>query len=188
MPFFRALWAKPWTVSKVRVVDSDGKDMPNGQIGEITVRSPANLAGYWDDLAATREALQDGWFHTGDLARRDASGYLWFEGRKKEIIIRDGLNISPQEVEEAISDHPAVLEVGVIGMPDPVGAHGERVVAFITVRDGFVTDEQPLKVHARQRLADFKLPERFVFLKELPKGITGKVQRRALKEIPLAAA
>jgi len=89
----------------VRVVDSNGKDASDGQIGEIAVRSPASFVGYWDDPVATREALRDGWLRTGDLARRDADGYLWFEGRKKEIIVRDGLNISPQEVEEAIYDH-----------------------------------------------------------------------------------
>jgi long-chain acyl-CoA synthetase len=172
---------------ELRVVDSDGKDTPEGGIGEIAVRSPAIFAGYWDDPAATSEALRDGWLLSGDLARRDADGYLWFEGRKKEIIIRDGLNISPQDVEKAIYDHPAVLEVAVIGMPDPIGAHGERLLAFVTVRDGLVTDEQELIDHARERLADFKVPERIVFLKDLPKGITGKVQRRALKQMSSTA-
>ena len=127
---------------EVRVVDSDGKDSPDGQTGETAVRSPANFAGYWDDPAVTREAPRDGWLYSGDLARRDADGYLWFEGRKKEIVVRDGLNISPQEVEEAFYNHPAVLEVAVIGMPDPVGAGGERVLAFVSLRDGLVTDEQ----------------------------------------------
>jgi long-chain acyl-CoA synthetase len=112
------------------------------------------------------------------LARRDTDGYVWFEGRKKEIIVRDGVNISPQEVEEAIYNHPAVLEVAVIGIPDPVGAHGERVLAFVSLRDGVVVDEQELRDHTRQLLADFKVPERFVFRTELPKGITGKVHRR----------
>jgi long-chain acyl-CoA synthetase len=172
----------------LRVVDSDGKDTPDGQIGEIAVRSPAIFAGYWDDPAATREVLWNGWLLSGDLARRDGDGCLWFEGRKKEIIVRDGLNVSPQEVEEAIYNHPAVLEVGVIGMPDAVGAHGERIVAFVSLRDGLVIGEQELRDHARQQLADFKIPERIVFLKDLPKGVTGKVQRRALKEMPPVAA
>jgi long-chain acyl-CoA synthetase len=178
---------KPFDGVEVRIVDSDGKDVPDGKIGEIAVRSPANFAGYWDDPAATREVLRDGWLHSGDLARRDADGYLWFEGRKKEIIVRDGLNISPQEVEEAIYDHPAVLEVAVIGIPDPVGAHGERVVAFVSLRRGLVTDDQELRDHARQHLADFKIPEQIFFVKDLPKGITGKIQRRALKEMTSAA-
>jgi long-chain acyl-CoA synthetase len=151
------------------------------------VRSPANFAGYWDDPAATREVLRDGWLHSGDLARRDADGYLWFQGRKKEIIVRDGINISPQEVEEAIYSHPAVLEVGVIGIPDPLPAHGERVVAFVSLRNGVTANEGELREHAFQRLADFKVPEKIMFVKSLPKGITGKIQRRALKEIRSAA-
>jgi long-chain acyl-CoA synthetase len=172
---------------EIRVIDAEGEDAPEGQIGEMVIRTPASFAGYWNDPAATREAVRDGWMYTGDLARRDADGYLWFEGRKKEIIIRDGVNISPQEVEEAIYKHPAVLEVAVIGMPDPVGAHGERVLAFVTLRDGHGIDEQELRDHTLQQLADFKVPERFVFRTSLPKGITGKVQRRELKEM-LAAA
>jgi long-chain acyl-CoA synthetase len=179
---------KPLDGVEVRVLDSYGKDVPDGQIGEIAVRSPANLAGYWDDPAVTREALRDNWFQTGDLARRDPDGYLWFEGRKKEIIVRDGLNISPQEVEDAMYAHPAALEVAVIGMPDPIPAHGERVVAFVSLREGMVVSEEELRRHDRQCLADFKVPERILFLKELPKGITGKVQRRALREMSVAAA
>jgi long-chain acyl-CoA synthetase len=172
---------------EIRVVDAEGEDVSDGQIGEMAVRSPARFAGYWDDPAATRAAVRDGWMYTGDLVRRDTDGYLWFEGRKKEIIIRDGVNISPQEVEEAIYNHPAVLEVAVIGLPDPVGAHGERVLAFVSLRDGLVVDEQELRDHARQLLTDIKVPERFVFRPNLPKGLTGKVARRALKETLVAA-
>jgi long-chain acyl-CoA synthetase len=173
---------KPLQGVEIRVVDAEGEDVSDGQIGEFIVRSPARFAGYWDDPAATREAVRDGWMYTGDLGRRDADGYLWFEGRKKEIIIRDGVNISPQEVEEAIYNHPAVLEVAVIGTPDPVGVHGERLLAFVTLRDGQTVGEQELRDLARQQLADFKVPERFVFRTDLPKGITGKIQRRALKD------
>lgn len=172
---------------EVRVVDSTGKEVPDGQIGEIAVRGPACFAGYWDDPLATSETLRNGWLYSGDLARRDADGYLWFEGRKKEIIVRDGINISPQEVEEAIYSHPAVLEVAVIGTPDPLPAHGERVVAFVSLRDEMAAKEEELREHASQRLADFKVPERIVFSKSLPKGVTGKIQRRTLKEIPGAA-
>jgi long-chain acyl-CoA synthetase len=178
---------KPIQGVEIRVVDAEGEDAPDGQIGELIVRSPARFARYWDDPATTREAVRDGWMYTGDLARRDSDGYLWFEGRKKEIIIRDGVNISPQEVEEAIYKHPAVHEVAVIGTPDPVGAHGESVLAFVTLRDRHRVSEQELKDHARRELADLKVPERFVFRTDLPKGITGKVQRRALKEMYVAA-
>ncbi|PWU03204.1 MAG: hypothetical protein C5B51_19370, partial [Terriglobia bacterium] len=119
--------------------------------------------------------------HTGDLGRRDAEGYHWFEGRKKEIIIRGGSNISPQEVEAAIYSHPAVLEAAVIGMPDPV--FGEKVIAFVALRKGLAAAEGELREYALKRLADYKVPERVLFLPELPKGITGKLQRRVLKQM-----
>ena len=113
--------------------------------------------------------------------RRDADGFFWFHGRAKQIIIRGGSNISPQEVEEALYHHPAVLEAGVIGMLDPV--HGEKVIAFVALRDGFTASEHELKEFARSRIADYKTPEHIVFLQVLPKGLTGKVQRRALKDL-----
>ena len=104
--------------------DNDaGDDVADGEAGELLVRSPAVCAGYWNDPTATTEALTDGWFRTGDLVSRDADGYYWFRGRRKEIIIRGGSNISPQEVEEALYRHPEILEAGVVGMPHAVGAN-----------------------------------------------------------------
>ena len=174
---------KPVVGVEVRIVDSNNNDAADGQIGEMAVRSPATFVGYWGDPTATQEALRGGWLYTGDLVRRDAEGYLWFEGRKKEIIVRDGLNISPQEVEEAIYHHPAVLEVAVIGLPDSVTARGEQVVAFVSLRRGMAADQRELVDCAVQRLADFKVPQKIVFVDGLPKGITGKVQRRAVREM-----
>jgi long-chain acyl-CoA synthetase len=179
----RGSMGRPLGGVEVRVLDLSGKDVNDGETGELALRSPANFAGYWDDPRETAAALQDGWLLTGDLARRDPDGYYWFEGRKKQIIIRGGSNIAPQEVEEALYHHPAVLEAGVIGMPDPV--YGERVVAFVSLRSP-VTEEE-LRQFARTRLADYKVPERIRFLPELPKGITGKVQRRDLKEMAVSA-
>jgi acyl-coenzyme A synthetase/AMP-(fatty) acid ligase len=115
---------------------------------------------------------------------RDSDGYFWFKGRKKEIIVRGGSNISPQEVEEALHLHPAVAEAGVIGMPDPL--YGERVIAFLSRRPDAHASEEELLEHARQRLADHKVPERIIFMSELPKGPTGKVHRRGLREMALA--
>ena len=122
---------------------------------------------------------------TGDLLRRDADGFFWVEGRLKQIIIRGGCNIAPQEVEEALYYHPAVLETGVIGIPDPV--YGEKVIAFVALRDGFTVGEQALRDSIRSRIAEYKVPERIVFLPALPKGPTGKLQRRALKELAAAS-
>ena len=166
---------------EARIVGLTGRDLSDGEIGEMAVRSPGNFIGYWNDPVETAAALESGWLMTGDLVRRDGDGYFWFEGRKKQIIVRGGANISPQEVEEALYQHPAVLEAGVIGLPDPV--YGERVVAFVTLRPGKVVAEQELREFAQKRLSDHKVPERIEFLEALPKGPTGKVQRRALKEM-----
>ncbi|MCU1293585.1 MAG: AMP-dependent synthetase and ligase [Bryobacterales bacterium] len=124
--------------------------------------------------------MQDGWFHTGDLASCDADGYYWFAGRKKEIIIRGGSNISPQEVEAVLCRHPAISEVGVVGRPDPVW--GEVVVAYVALRPGHMVEEGELIAFVRERLAEYKAPEIIRFQTELPKGPTGKLQRRALRE------
>jgi long-chain acyl-CoA synthetase len=155
-----------------------------GEVGEIAIRGHNVMKGYWGKPEATAETLRGGWLHTGDLACRDADGYLWFRGRSKQIIVRAGSNISPQEIEEALYQHPAVLEVGVTGQPDPL--YGERVVAFVALRQGASADEAELQAFARERLADYKTPERILFLPELPKGLTGKVDRRSLKEMLLA--
>ena len=175
---------------ELRIVDSAGQNVGDNETGEVVVRSAANCVGYWSDPAATEAVIVDGWLRTGDLASRDADGYYWFKGRKKQIIVRAGSNISPQEVEEALYLHPAVQEAGVVGAPDIL--YGEQVVAFVVARIGHTVDEETLRQFVRQRLADYKVPERIVFLKELPTSPTGKVLRRALKELlaagPAAAA
>ena len=167
----------------IRLVDPNGCDVAAGETGEILVRSPANCVGYWNDPTATASLFTDGWMHTGDLASCDEDGYYWFKGRLKQLIIRGGSNISPQEVEEALYQHPAVLEAGVIGAPDPI--YGEIVVAFISLREGRQATPEELQQFARQRLADYKVPERILYLDQLPKSPTGKVHRRALKEMLL---
>src|SRR5207247_202578 len=148
---------KPPDHVRTRVLDLRGRELGEGETGELAVHSPANFIGYWDNPQATADSLQDGWLMTGDLVRRDGDGFLWFEGRKKEIIIRGGSNISPQEVEEALYQHPAVLEAGVIGAPDAV--LGERVVACVALRAGHAADQEQLKEFVRQRLSDYKVPE-----------------------------
>lgn len=175
---------RPGSVGKPRedvgtkIVGLDGAE---GKAGELAVRSPANFHGYWQDAEATAAVLRDGWLHTGDLVQQDEDGYLWFTGRLKQIIIRGGSNIAPQEVEEAFYHHPAVLEAGVVGLPDPL--YGQKVAAFLVLREGFSHNEEELRAFARERLADYKVPETIRFLPELPKGLTGKVDRRALAEL-----
>ena len=169
-----------------RVADMTGKVVAEGLIGELQVQSPANCVGYWDDPRATAATFDDGWLRTGDLVRCDADGFFWFQGRVKQIIVRGGSNISPQEVEEALYHHPAVLEAGVIGIPDPI--HGEKVIAFVALRDEYSADERELQHFVRSRIADYKAPEHIAFLPVLPKGLTGKVHRAALKDLALASA
>jgi len=163
-----------------RVLDARGSDVAAGDVGEICVRGPHLMTGYWQDADATAAALHEGWFRTGDLARCDPDGYYWFAGRKKEIIIRGGSNISPQEVEAALYEHPAVAEAGVVGHPDSFW--GQTVVAHVALRPGKALDEAELISFARERLADYKTPEAVVIHDELPKNLTGKIQRRALRE------
>lgn len=130
---------------EVRIVDDAERDLPEETTGEMLVRSPANCIGYWNDPSATEAVLRGGWLHTGDLASRDYDGYLWFQGRRKEIIVHGGCNVSPQEVEEALYGHPGVLEAGVTGAPDPV--YGERVVALVSLRKGAAPSERELWEH-----------------------------------------
>jgi len=155
------------------------------EVGELQVMSAANTVGYWDDPAATTATFADGWLRTGDLVRCDADGYYWFEGRAKQIIVRGGSNISPQEVEDALYHHPAVLEAGVIGIPD--AEFGEKVMAYVALRPGLDATEAELRALVKSRIADYKTPERIFFLPSLPKGLTGKVQRRELKDWSMAA-
>ena len=167
--------------AEVRIVDGDDRPLEDGETGEIVVRSAASCVGYWNDQAATNALLRGGWLHSGDLATRDRDGYFWFKGRKKEIIVHQGSNVSPQEVEEVLYQHPAVFEAGVIGSPDPIC--GERIMAFVTLRNCVKPREQELREFARASLADYKVPERIFFIPEMPKGTTGKVHRPSLKSL-----
>jgi long-chain acyl-CoA synthetase len=166
-----------------RLLDAEDRDVRLGEVGEVCVQGTHLMTGYWQDPDATATALRGGWFHTGDLARCDTDGYYWFAGRKKEIIVRGGCNISSQEVEAAICEHPSVSEAAVVGRPDPVW--GEIVVAWVVLHPRKAVTDADLIAFARTRLADYKAPEHIVFLSELPKGPTGKIQRRAVRELEL---
>jgi long-chain acyl-CoA synthetase len=171
---------------EVRIVDDTGADVEPGTTGELIVRTAAMMIGYWNDPDATAAAVRDGWLHTGDRARRDEDGYCWFAGRKKEIIIRGGSNVAPQEVEEVLLQHPAIFQAGVVGVPDP--ELGESVVAFVTLRDQRACGESELIDFARRFLSDHKVPGKVHFLADMPLGTTGKVSRKSLKESLQVAA
>ncbi|MBI2826639.1 MAG: AMP-binding protein [Planctomycetia bacterium] len=173
---------KPVVDTEVKIVDEHGSDLLTDETGEILIRSPANMVGYWNDTLHTAATMHDGWLASGDLGRLDGEGYLWFVGRKKQIIIRGGSNISPLEVEEAIDQHAAVHMSGVVGLPDK--RLGQRVMAYVAFRHDAAAkpSEAELREFVAARIAAYKVPERFIILPELPLGATGKVDRRKLGE------
>ena len=161
------------------VADEAGTEAPAGTVGEIWVRGPNVMRGYWNDPEATREAMRDGWFRTGDLARRDASGYFWIAGRSKELIISGGENVYPAELENVLSECADIAEHAVIGIDD--AKWGEAACACIVRRPGAALDEAGVLALFRDRLARFKHPRRVVFLDALPKNALGKVRKADLR-------
>lgn len=171
---------QPYAGTQLRVVGDDGYDAAPGEIGEVLIRSPATMKGYWNNTAATIEALRNGWMHTQDLGRLDEQGFLYIVDRKKDMIISGGENIYSWEVEEALRHHPAVAEVAVIAIPDP--AWGESVKACVIVRDGVQTTEQELIEHCRSRIASYKKPRSVEFVAALPRLFNGKIDKKALRK------
>jgi long-chain acyl-CoA synthetase len=165
----------------VQLALADATHDARGATGECIVRSSSMMIGYWDDPDATAAAVRDGWFYTGDLFLQDPEGNLWFEGRRKEIIIHGGSNVSPQEVEAVLYQHPGVREAGVVGAPD--ARCGERVVAFVSRSSGERVEAAHLIAFVGERLSAYKTPDQIIFLEDLPKSPVGKIQRRALREM-----
>lgn len=165
---------------QVAIMGADGKLLPHGQTGEIVIRGENVTTGYANNAKANAEAYTDGWFRTGDQGVMDAEGYLSLTGRLKEIINRGGEKIAPREVDDVLMDHPAVAQVVTFAMPHD--KLGEEVAAAIVLREGQNTTEQELRSFAASRLADFKVPRKIVFLPEIPKGATGKLQRIGLAQ------
>jgi acyl-CoA synthetase (AMP-forming)/AMP-acid ligase II len=161
-------------------MDSAGKILEAGATGEIVIRGENVTGGYEANEKANRESFTDGWFRTGDLGAFDADGYLTISGRIKEIINRGGEKISPREVDEVLLDHPAVAQAVTFAVPHD--KLGEEVAAAIVIADGASVSEAELRDFARERLADFKVPRKVVFVDEIPKGATGKLQRIGLHE------
>ena len=166
---------------EMAVVDvEDGGFLPSGATGEIVVKGPNVMLGYWNRPEETREAIRDGWFHTGDIGRADADGYFFIEDRLKDMAIVGGYNVYPVEVENALYRHPAVSEAAAYGVPDPV--LGERVRAAVTLRPGATVTAAELIAHCRASLAEYKLPTAIEFVVEIPKCRAGKVRKRVLRE------
>jgi long-chain acyl-CoA synthetase len=160
----------------VRILDDDGNDVPAGEVGELAVRGECVMRGYWGRPEATAEAIQDGWFRTGDLGRADEDGYLYIVDRKKQLIIRGGYNVYPREVEEALHEHPAVAEVAVVGIKHP--SLGEEVGAAVALAPGKTATPDELRAFAKERVAAYKYPRHVWLVDSLPKGPTGKILHR----------
>lgn len=171
----------PWPDTDSRVLDpSTGEELPAGQIGELAVKGPQVMVGYWNRPEDTAAVLKDGWLLTGDMGYMDEDGYFYIVDRKKDMIIAGGFNIYPREVEEVLFEHPAVQEAAVIGVPDPY--RGETVKAFVVLKQGMEASEEELEKHCREKLAAYKIPRLYEFRSELPKTMVGKVLRRQLQE------
>ncbi len=176
---------KPGTVGiaagpEIGVMTETGELLPPGEVGEIVIRGDNVTAGYENNDDANAEAFTEGWFRTGDQGRLDGEGYLSITGRLKEIINRGGEKISPREVDEVLMDHAAVQQVVTFAIPHDL--LGEEIGAVIVLREGAAAEETDIKTFARQRLADFKVPRTILFMDEIPKGATGKLQRIGLAE------
>ncbi|HZG81008.1 MAG TPA: long-chain fatty acid--CoA ligase [Brevibacillus sp.] len=171
----------PWPDTDSRVLDpSTGEELPTGQIGELAVKGPQVMVGYWNRPEDTAAVLKDGWLLTGDMGYMDEDGYFYIVDRKKDMIIAGGFNIYPREVEEVLFEHPAIQEAAVIGVPDPY--RGETVKAFVVLKQGMEASEEELEKHCREKLAAYKIPRLYEFRSELPKTMVGKVLRRQLQE------
>jgi long-chain acyl-CoA synthetase len=171
----------PWPDTDAVILSFEtGEPLPPGEIGEIAVKGPQVMKGYWNKPEETDQVLRDGWLLTGDLGYMNEEGYFFVVDRKKDMIIAGGFNIYPREIEEVMYEHPSVQEVVVAGVPDPY--RGETVKAYIVLKESATTTEEELNAFARKHLAAYKVPRKYEFRSELPKTAVGKILRRALVE------
>ncbi len=172
----------PFPDTECKIVDSETgkKELKLNEIGELCIKGPQIMKGYWNMADETAIALRDGWLYTGDMAKADEDGYFYIVDRKKDMIIAGGFNIYPREIEEILYEHPKVKEAAVAGIPDPY--RGETVKAYIILKDGETATEEEIIEFCKKNLAKFKVPTMVEFRKELPKTLVGKILRRALVE------
>jgi fatty-acyl-CoA synthase len=164
---------------EVKIVDVDGETVPVGERGELCTKGYSVMLGYWNDEPRTREAIRDGWMHTGDLATIDAEGYCNIVGRVKDMLIRGGENVYPREIEEFLFRHPKVAQVQVFGVPDP--KYGEEVCAWIVLKPGESTTADEIRAFCRDQIAHYKVPRYIRFVNELPMTVTGKAQKFVMR-------
>ena len=166
--------------TEVKIFDEEGSEQAVDEVGEIVARGPRVMKGYWKAEEATNSTIRNGWLYTGDIGYMDEAGYIFLSGRAKDIIIRAGENISPEQVEATLHSHPAIDEAAVIGVPDP--QWGEKVRAIVALKAGAQASEADIIEHCRGQLASFKKPESVIFVDSLPRNPLGKVLKRVLRE------
>ena len=172
---------RPMPGAQLKIVDDKDREVPQGQQGEIILRTPGMMKGYWRRPEETAEILKDGWVRTGDIGYVDEDGSYFITDRKKDIIIKGGENICPREIEEVIMTHPSVCEAAVVGVKD--GVYGEEIKAFVVAKPGMQVTSQELGEHCATRLKRFKTPKDFTFMEALPKNLVGKVLRKELRKM-----
>jgi long-chain acyl-CoA synthetase len=166
---------------EMKIVDDEGSEVEQGEVGEIVIKGHNVMKGYWNRPEATEEVMKDGWFHSGDMGKVDEDGYFFIVDRKKELIIRGGYNVYPREIEEVLYEHPAVQEAAVIGVEDE--KMGEEVGAAVVLKKGEDVSEQELRDFVKNEVANYKYPRKIWFADELPQGPTGKILKREI-EVP----
>jgi long-chain acyl-CoA synthetase len=164
---------------KVRIVDEDGGALGPDEVGEITVKGPNVMLGYWNNPEATAEAIRDGWFHTGDMGKLDSDGHLWIVERKKDLIIRGGFNVFPADVEEVLLEHPEVNEAAVVARPSE--KFGEEPMAFVVMAAHSKMTGDELMTYCEERLAKYKRPVEIKSVPMIPKTPVGKIDKKALR-------
>ena len=169
------------TEARIMDLETGTHEVPVGEIGEIAIRGPQVMKGYWNKPQETAQVMRGGWFYTGDIARKDADGYFYIVDRKKDMIIAGGYNIYPREVEEVLFEHPRIKEAGVVGVPDEY--RGETVKAFVVLKEGMTATAEEIIAFCRERLAAYKVPRQVVFIEALPRSGVGKYLRRELKKL-----
>ena len=161
--------------------DDQGNLLPHHTVGEICVRGGNVMMGYWNRPEETAKVMRNGWLLTGDIGYQDADGYFYITDRKKDMILVNGINVYPREIEEVLYQYPGVKEAAVIGIPDR--RRGEQPLAFVAPAEGVTLDEKPILHFLRDRLADYKVPRRVVFMESLPRNATGKILKTTLRQM-----